>query len=388
MSRQRIYATVKDLFFLCTKGYQEQPKRASLCSMLNLGVPFAYVHNLNPFVLQLTESFGIRWYALAYLAGFYATYRIVRCLAARKLSPLSVDMAGDFVFTAALGTIIGGRIGYCIFYSPELLTQLTSAPPFWGLLAINRGGMASHGGIIGIMCACIYFARTRHLPALHLIDLAAMSGTIGVFFGRIANFINGELVGRPAPEWLPWAVKFPQDIYLWSNAKLSALSEIVGNLGIKAGQWRQWLEGSPFDPTAQHNIESTLSQIIAKIQAGDLIIKSEIAPLLVARHPSQLYEAFGEGFLLFSALFLLWRKPRKPGFISAWFLILYAIVRIVGEQFRMPDPQIGFQIFGTTRGQLLSAAMLLAGILCLFLWNRRDSVRLGGWKGALRSAQR
>jgi phosphatidylglycerol---prolipoprotein diacylglyceryl transferase len=347
--------------------------------MLNLGVPLTYVHNLNPFALRFTETFGIRWYALAYLLGFYATYRLVVWLARKNLSPLTPEMAGDFIFTAALGTIIGGRLGYCFFYSPELLTQITSSFPYWGVIAINRGGMASHGGMLGIVVACIWFGRTRHIPIRHLFDLAALGGPIGILFGRIANFINGELVGRPAPADLPWAVKFPQDIYQWSADQLQSLGPVVDAAGVSVAKWNEWLQQMSFSWAAQQNIETALNLIITKIQQGNTLVLNLLAPLLVPRHPSQLYEAFGEGIFLFAALFYLWRKPRVPGVVSSAFLILYAIVRIIGEQFRMPDPQLGFQIFGATRGQILSVVALVTGLVCLGVWSRAATPKIGGW---------
>ena len=149
-----------------------------------------FMNTFDPFAFRITESFGIRWYGLAYLAGFLASYAIVLRLAKSKLSLLSAEKAGDFIFAVAIGTIVGGRLGYCLFYSPDLLWRFTKAPPFWGLLAINEGGMASHGGIIGIFAACLYFAWRNKINALHLTDLIAATAGIGVFLGRLANFVN------------------------------------------------------------------------------------------------------------------------------------------------------------------------------------------------------
>src|SRR5690606_2859466 len=105
------------------------------------------------------------------------------------------------------GTLIGGRLGYCLFYKPELLISFSSGFPFWGVLEVHKGGMASHGGILGIMVACWLFARREKIPTLHAIDVAAFGGQWGVIYGRIANFINGELYGREASEGFKWAVK-------------------------------------------------------------------------------------------------------------------------------------------------------------------------------------
>lgn len=139
--------------------------------ILSKFIAAAYVHHIDPFLFKFSDGFGIRWYGLSYLAGFYIAYLIISWMGRRLLSPLSPALASDFVFTAALGTVIGGRLGYCVFYAPNLLTQFTTTPPFWGVLAINQGGMASHGGIIGIIVACIYFGKKHGIAIPHLLDL-------------------------------------------------------------------------------------------------------------------------------------------------------------------------------------------------------------------------
>lgn len=330
-----------------------------------------YVHAIDPFALQFTDTFGIRWYGLAYLAGFFLGYLAIRSMIARGRSPLPTEKAGDFVFTVALGTVIGGRLGYCLFYNPELFVSLSSSFPFWGVLRINEGGMASHGGIVGIIVACILFARRHQVPVLHLMDLTTLGGTIGVFFGRLANFVNAELVGRPAAPDLPWAVKFPQDILLWpaqAPERLQELAPVVSEIGISSTTWRGWLEALPLHGVA---VEQALHRIIAAVQHGNEQITTALAPLLVARHPSQIYQALLEGALLFLVLWWVWRSARKPGVIAGLFLVLYALVRIVGEQFRMPDAHIGFQLLGLTRGQWLSIVMVLPGLLLLWYALRR-----------------
>jgi len=343
----------------------------------------AYLLTVDPFAIQVTEHFGIRWYGLAYLVGFYCGYLLIRWMARRGLSPVPVELAGDFVFTAALGTVIGGRLGYCLFYSPELLLSFRPHFPFWGVFAINEGGMASHGGIIGIIVACLLYGRRHKLPAFHLFDLTTLGGTIGIFFGRIANFINGELVGRPAPAGYPLGVKFPQDILAWPGhdwARLETLSSVVERLGIAPSTWSDLVQNGLRDPRAYETLTGTLHRIIGVVQSGNELVATTLAPLLVTRYPSQLIEALLEGLFLFVALMVIWRYPRRPGVIAGWFFTLYATVRIIGEQFRMPDLQLGFQLYGLTRGQWLSIVMLALGAVFLFAAARRKEAHLGGWK--------
>ncbi|MCB0309969.1 MAG: prolipoprotein diacylglyceryl transferase [Bdellovibrionales bacterium] len=342
-----------------------------------------YLHTLDPFAIKLTETFGIRWYGLSYLSGFLAGYLIIVAMAKRNLSQLSPQAAGDYVFAAAIGTIVGGRLGYCFLYGPDLLVHFDASFPFWGVLAINKGGMASHGGILGVFLASLWFARKHKVSGLHLSDLATLGGAVGIFFGRIANFINGELVGRASSPDFHFAVKFPQDILLWPTSapqKLPQLGAAAKASGISEENWSQALSQFHFNSLAWRNLESYLDHIVAAVQAGNQAVQQSLEPLLTPRHPSQLYAAFLEGLLVFVILVWIWRKPRKPGIITAYFFIIYSVVRIINEQFRMPDAHIGFQLLGLTRGQWLSFGLLAAGIVCLVLFERRKVDQIGGWK--------
>lgn len=340
-----------------------------------------FIQTLDPFAVRITDTLGIRWYGLSYLLGFLICYAIVYWLARRQRTEIHPSEAGDFIFAVALGTVIGGRLGYCVFYSPGLFLDFTSSPPFWGVLAVNHGGMASHGGIIGIITACFLFGRKRHVSVLHLMDLCALCAGPGIFFGRIANFVNGELVGREAPSWLPWAVRFPQDILLWPTyepQRLLSLAPAVQQLGISPDKWNAAVGALP-SPGPRNFVINMLPEILDAVHRGNRAVIDAIAPVLTLRHPSQLYEALLEGLLVFIALLFIWRKPRKPGVISGCFLVLYAAVRIFGEQFRMPDAQIGFQWLGLTRGQWLSIAMITFSIGCFIYWARRPVQKIGGW---------
>jgi phosphatidylglycerol:prolipoprotein diacylglycerol transferase len=332
-----------------------------------------WLNTFDPFALHLTETFGIRWYGLAYLSGFLATYWFAARLSKRGASPLSLPLVSDFIFYAALGTVIGGRLGYCFLYDQSLLFRFTSEFPFWGVLMIHHGGMASHGGMLGVIVACMLFARSHKISPLHLMDLTVTGGCIGIFFGRIANFINGELVGRPSDPGLPWAVRFPQDLFLWpseSPERLAALGPVVSNLGVSQERWGNMVAAPPFGGS----VYRTLDQVVLELQKGNQALAESLAPLLTPRHPSQLYECLLEGLFLGLITIWLWRKNLRPGVISGVFLTLYPIVRIIGEQFRMPDAIIGFDALGLTRGQWLSFVMLVLGATCLYRWTRVKAV--------------
>jgi phosphatidylglycerol:prolipoprotein diacylglycerol transferase len=341
------------------------------------------LHDFSPYLLQFGGNFGLRWYGFSYLLGFIFSFLIIFWLTKRQRAGLNPNHVVDFVTWGAVGVLIGGRLGFCVFYSPDLFISFRSDFPFWGVLAINEGGMASHGGILGLVVASWMFAWRHRINPLYLFDLIAVAGPIGIFLGRTANFINGELVGRPAPESFKWAVKFPQDILYWPSeefAKLSSLSQVAEKIpGLSSQQWLGWLDQYRGSAAARSGIDQGLRQIIEAVQAGNMAVQEALSPLLTPRYPSQLFAAALEGLLIFLILFFLWYKARRPGVIGASFVLLYACNRIIVEFFRMPDFQIGYQWLGFTRGQWLSVIMGFVGIVLLFMWSRRDSLPIPGW---------
>lgn len=341
------------------------------------------VHDLNPVLLPLFGDIGVRWYGLAYLAGFVAAYFLMVWLVRRQGQGLKTEHIADLVTYGAFGILIGGRLGYALFYSPDLFLKFKSSFPFWGVLAVNEGGMASHGGMIGLAVACLLFARKHQLSPLYTFDLVALCGPIGIFFGRIANFINGELVGREAGAGFKWAVKFPSDIEFWPQSapeKLRSLADVVMHVpGYSREAWLAAVDRFSTDGASRNQVYGGLRAIIESIQSGQVAVKEAIEPLLIARHPSQLYQAFGEGLMLFVILFLIWARPRKPGVIGASFVIFYAIARIAGEQFRLPDSHLGYQWLDLTRGQWLSIGMLIIGLVLLFVWTKQGAQKIPGW---------
>lgn len=340
------------------------------------------VHDLNPFIFRITDTFGPRWYGFSYLLGFLCAYLIIRWLVERQNSDLQGEMVSDFVTYAAFGTLIGGRLGYCLFYDQSLLWSFRPSIPFWGVLAVNEGGMASHGGIIGIVVACFLFARKHRLNPVYLLDVVSIVGPIGVLFGRIANFINGELVGRIAPKDFAFGVRFPSDILNWPQyefSRLSTLTPIVEKLGVNPTRWSEIVRDSQSINTAKDELYNTLYTVIEKIQNGDHALRDLIGPLLDYRYPSQLFAAASEGLFTFLVLFFLARKSRRPGIIAGSFIVCYAMVRILNEMFREPDIQIGYQALGLTRGQWLSVGMFAFGVFMLFYWSRTQTQTIHGW---------
>ncbi len=259
-----------------------------------LAIPFPA---FDPIAVSL-GPFAIRWYALAYIVGLLIGWRY--CLRLADRPPLLVGRKDidDFLVWATLGVVVGGRLGYVLFYNfREYLADPLEVFYMW------HGGMSFHGGALGVTAAIMLFTRARKLPLFAFADIITAAIPIGLFFGRIANFINGELFGRETS--VGWGMIFPA--------------------------------GGP-----------------------------------MPRHPSQLYEAACEGALLFIVLAIAESRGarRWPGLATGLFLAGYAVARMSGELFREPDKQLGYLIFGTTMGQLLSIPVLIAGIW-IILWARR-----------------
>ena len=253
--------------------------------------------HLSPVALDL-GFFQLRWYSLAYLAGIFIGYWYLLKLAKQPGSPMARRHADDMVFYAALGIILGGRLGYVLFYNLSYYLQ----NPL-DILKLWDGGMSFHGGVIGTTLGILYLSRKEGLPWLRIHDYVACCVPFGLFFGRIANFINHELWG--APSNAPWAIRFPEVI-----AGLTAL-------------------GPP-------------------------------------RHPTQLYEAFLEGVVLFGILWWMFWKTQaryEPGKLVGAFIFFYGLFRFGIEFVREPDAQlVGFaQATGLHMGQWLSLPMILAG---------------------------
>jgi phosphatidylglycerol:prolipoprotein diacylglycerol transferase len=295
----------------------------------------AYVHRLDPVAIPISGDIAVRWYGLSYAAGFVITWLFVRWMARTGRSPMTVRQVGDFMFTIIVGILIGGRIGYAALYDPALF-GFQGSVPFWRLLAIWQGGMASHGGIAGYIAASVVYARRHDLPAFHLIDLGAFTSGIGLSLGRLANFINGELWGKP----------------LAPAVEASARDLVGGD-------------------------ETFLRNVVDGIRDGNAALIEAVRPHLTAYYPSQIIQAITDGPILVTLLALIWLKPRKPGVIGCWFLIIYGVLRIASEVFRQPDEGVPL-LFGLSRGQVLSVIMVIAGAIILAIVVRRDVPRLGG----------
>jgi phosphatidylglycerol:prolipoprotein diacylglycerol transferase len=349
-----------------------------------------YMHGISPIAVQLYGDIAIRWYGLAYLAGLLLGLLLMRLMSKRGGNLLNFEELSDLVTWSALGVMIGGRLGYCLFYSPDLLIDFSSSFPFWGALKVWEGGMASHGGFIGVLTSSYLFSRKYNYPFLHINDLTVLGGSLGFFFGRLANFINGELYGRVVTKPTSWAVKFPQEMSEWlspNQAKLMELKPLAEKFNSASGlnlesQGREWstlVQEFSINSQSQNMVRSFVNWLQNKSVERNQEVLEALSTVLSPRYPSQLIQALLEGLCVFIILNLIWLKPRKPGVITAWFGILYAIARIIGEQFRMPDTQLGFQALGLTRGQWLSVAMLIGGILLLIATTRSSSEKIKGW---------
>ncbi len=294
-----------------------------------------YIHQLDPFLAEFAPGFGIRWYGLSYLAAFACGWWLYRLLSKKGYANLPENQVGDFIaWWVVLGTILGGRIGYMLFYQFDEFLQNPAQ-----IVRVWEGGMSAHGGMLGLLIATVAYSKIYRISWLNLGDNLVVVAPAGLFFGRCANFINGELFGRITT--VPWGVQFPQELFY--NPSLGArLTQVAPSL---------------FPPSA--STENFVTTIQSSPAAQEIA-----ATILPVRHPSQLYEAFFEGALLLAILWILRTRFRLPnGILMGAFFILYALARSSVEFFREPDAPL---IAALTRGQFLSLFLLLGGICVLF----------------------
>lgn len=295
-----------------------------------------YLHRLSPFVLEFSRGFGIRWYGLAYVLSFLAAYRLFVWLSEKGLNPIRTDAVGDFITWGALfGVLLGGRLGYVLMYD---LTRFAEEP--LSLFRVWEGGMASHGGILGLVAYTLYYARSNRISWTGVGDSLVAVAPPGLFLVRLANFINGELYGRIAR--VPWAVQFPTELR----------------------EHPELLEKTSF---SQFSSDAAI-EVIRRGGPEAVDLERVLRDILPARHPSQIYEALLEGVVLFTILWLMRTKLRVPrGIITGAFFVLYAVLRIIGEQFRQPED---FN-FGIPRGVFLSLFLIAIGAVFIAAALRR-----------------
>ena len=255
--------------------------------------------NFDPVAFEIF-SLEIRWYSLAYITGILLGWLFCKKIFIKNTN--INEKFDDFITFIIIGIIIGGRLGYIVFYNFDYYINNKL-----DIFKVWEGGMSFHGGLLGIIFASILFAKKYNQDSFIYMDLVSLVAPIGIFFGRLANFVNSELYGIPTG--VPWAVKFVQ------------------------------IDSFP-------------------------------------RHPSQLYEAFLEGIILFFIL-LYFRKKNyleKPGLISSLFLIFYSIFRFIVEFFRVPDEQLGYLIFNFSMGQIISIIFILFGIILFYFKNENKQI--------------
>ncbi|HKJ66496.1 MAG TPA: prolipoprotein diacylglyceryl transferase [bacterium] len=268
-------------------------------------------YHMNPVIVSI-GGFELRWYGTMYVIAFALTYLLVQYRVKQNETQYSQEVIEHFFVLAILGVLLGGRLGYVLFYNLgyylrhplEIILPLsfTNGVEFTGI-----SGMSYHGGVIGVVLAFIYVSRKHQVNFFRFIDLVVPAIPLGYTFGRLGNFINGELFGRATS--VPWGMYFPAD------------------------------------PTGQ------------------------------LRHPSQLYEAFFEGIFLFIILWSIRNRSPYPGFLAGLYLIGYGVVRFFIEFYRQPDPHLGKVLWFFTTGQILCAAMIAGGLVLWYLAQRYGPAR-------------
>ena len=320
---------------------------------------------MDPVIFDLAGPVKLRWYGLAYLLSFVAGYYVLRWQAAKKLWVLPESKVADFIaYSAFFGVFLGGRLGYILFYQipknnfqgwDELLVDPLMVLRVWD------GGMASHGGILGLMIFTWFYAKKQRVSWTAVGDGLCVVAPIGIGLVRLANFINGELYGRVA-QGASWAMKFPASLHEDLKYNQAAINEAYYSCREVAPEL-----GSE---------EVPYSEIVAASRENPELLET-LGGYLQARHPSQLYEAILEGLVLFGVLFFIRVKFPKlaKGVITGIFFLLYAIFRIIVEGYREPDSAM---IGALTKGQFYSSFMIIAGLgfIGYAIWAQRRAKAL------------
>ena len=268
--------------------------------------------NFNPVAISF-GSFSIHWYALSYVLAFVLFMWLGRIRIKQNNSPFTKESLDDMLTYGILGVILGGRLGYCLFYQPAYF----AAHPV-DIFKVWQGGMSFHGGFLGVVIASLLFAKKHGISWIKCADGIAPLVPLGLASGRMGNFINGELWGRLTDPTAFWAMGFPT-AYHADTALLPTLSEKL--------QQAFWQYGA------------------------------------LPRHPSPLYELALEGIVLFIILWLFSKKPRPVGQVAALFLAGYGLFRFIIEFTRQPDEHLGLLSFGLSMGQWLSLPMFVIGVI-------------------------
>ena len=253
------------------------------------------IPEIDPIAIQI-GPLAIRWYGITWLAAFSTIYYLIN----KFQRDIDVNQTSDLMFYSLLGAILGGRVGYILFYSFD---QFLANP--LSIFAIWEGGLSFHGGLLGVLVSCYWLSKKWKMGFFWLMDRVAPFVPPGLGFVRLGNFLNSELLGRPTE--VSWGVIFPSD------------------------------------------------------------------PLGLVRHPSQLYQAFGEGVILFIYMLIIAKRPKPTMSISGHFLIGYGFIRFSTEFFRTPDQHIGFILDFLTRGQILSFPMIVIGLFLIYYSKKKTT---------------
>ncbi len=299
-------------------------------------------HFIDPVAIPLPGPVDVRWYGLGYVFAFTVGYFVLRHLSREGDLSLDEDGISDLIFGLIVGTILGARIGYILFYD---FSSFAANPA--RIFRLWEGGLSFHGGLIGVVLAAAWFVRKHKVSLVHVLDNLALGVPFGIFAVRIANFVNGELYGRVTTEAVPWAMRFPTDPFA---LQLMGIERVYG----------------------------IRERELAILEARDSGVWASIRDQVPLRHPSQLYEAFTEGLLLALILWTIYlvakrRGVRLPtGLLAGVFLVGYGLFRTFVELFRQPDAQfrdatdaLGTVLGPLTMGQTLSLFVIGSGVYLL-----------------------
>lgn len=331
------------------------------------------------------EIFGgahLHWSGLFLSFSILAIFVFIHWMVNRQRYELNHAMVFDFVIYLTLGSFIGSRLGYCLFVDSDIFFQFRETFPYWGVLSPEEGGFSSFGAYVGVLISCMIFTVRFGVSRVYLFDLASMVAPISLFFTRLSSFLTGELFGRAADQNFPYSVRVLNEILYWpaeNMGQIAKLNPVFEKADVKLDQFQASLNQYSTNTEAQIQIHQSLSQVIDYLLKHPDEYFEKVFSLLTPRYPIQLIEALTQGALLFLILLMAWNSPRRPGFITALFLILFALSEILLDPYRFQNSLEGGTLFGLSEQIVLALISLILGIAMMLVWNRSEILKTPGW---------
>jgi|GEM_PF-5623646 len=311
------------------------------------------IHDFGPEMLTLFGALRLQWFGSFVFVGVIVSAWFASWIAHRQNAGFSQALVGSALSWMFIGSLLGGRIGYGLFYDTNMFFRFRPEFPVWGLLAFSEGGLSWHGAVLGALVASIFFAHRSGLSQMYILDLTAWVAPLLLFFSRLGSYFSAELLGAVSSAPTPIAFKYPAEILRWPEEVPEKFAQI-SDLG-------------------------SAQEIFNRFQAGDLALQTQVLPLLEFRYPFALISALAEGLLVFILLFLIWKSSRKPGMVTSAYLFFTAMAGFAVSTFEWIDASKNPSLLSFSLYQWICLFTALWALIFYVLWVRSRSMSIPGW---------